>query len=395
MCCYVGRGEQGNVRHQAFFGLDHPRESLDAKQRVLSWRWHNEQTKQPIDDGGLLGQFKAVIVNYKFTFYINGVILTASMSQSSQPQRGERGRKGRGPSENREYRPQREGRHNDRPPPSNSSSSQPPYYKDSARGQPAQNVQRQDQEGSKCSHICSRRGLVLICSVLTNALVLICVVAAQMTISGMTAMGGLAGGFDLNTNIPFEGPELQQVRDLDMQYSQMRSPGVYGGVVFALIFGVGSLLFVVSGNKPSHLLGKRLLIGALVFQGLGAVMYVVAVGLYLHFIIQVNSTDVCIRRERMYARVGFTWMNCEVGGADAAVALFGLITAILYGVGAGLMFFTERWVRGYLKARKNHQEMERKTNTADRTADRTADGTADRTVDNIAMNDSSRLPLYV
>ncbi|XP_042178269.1 MARVEL domain-containing protein 3 isoform X2 [Oncorhynchus tshawytscha] len=209
------------------------------------------------------------------------------------------------------------------------------------------------------------KGIVLICSVLTNALVLICVVAAQMVMSGMSAMGGLAGGsFNLNTNIPFEGQELQQVRDLDMQYSQMRAPGIYGGVAFALVFGVVSLLFVVSGNKPAHLLGQKLLMGALVFQGLGAVLYVVAVGLYLHFVIQVNSTDVCKRRERLYARSGLTWMNCDVGGADAAVALFGLITAILYTAGTVLTFHTVRWVRGYLKDRRLHEERDRRPPTA-------------------------------
>ncbi|XP_035614655.1 MARVEL domain-containing protein 3 [Oncorhynchus keta] len=285
----------------------------------------------------------------------------------SQPHRGQRGRNG-GLHEHREHRPRRELQHNARQPSSDRSSSQPPYYRDSTP--PLKHVRHreapeEDHNGSKCTNICSRRGIVLICSVLTNALVLICVVAAQMVMSGMSAMGGLAGGsFNLNTNIPFEGQELQQVRDLDMQYSQMRAPGIYGGVAFALVFGVVSLLFVVSGNKPAHLLGQKLLMGALVFQGLGAVLYVVAVGLYLHFVIQVNSTDVCKRRERLYARSGLTWMNCDVGGADAAVALFGLITAILYTAGTVLTFHTVRWVRGYLKDRRLHEERDRRPPTA-------------------------------
>ncbi|KAK6313848.1 hypothetical protein J4Q44_G00153070 [Coregonus suidteri] len=293
----------------------------------------------------------------------NGITSTASMSQPPRPHRGQRERNGEGPREHREHRPRREPRHDDRPPSSNRSSSQPPYYRDSTpppKHGRDQEARREDHEGSKCTHICSRRGIVLICSVLTNALVLICVVAAQMVMSGMSAMGG---SFNLNTNIPFEGQELQQVRDLDMQYSQMRAPGIYGGVAFALVFGVVSLLFVVSGNKPAHLLGQRLLMGALVFQGLGAVLYVVAVGLYLHFVIQVNSTDVCKRRERLYARSGLTWMNCDVGGADAAVALFGLITAILYTAGTVLTFYTVRWVRGYLEDRRLH-ERDRRPPTA-------------------------------
>lgn len=192
---------------------------------------------------------------------------------------------------------------------------------------------------------------MLICAVLTNGLVLICVVAAQMVTSGISSMGGL-GGFNINSNFNLQGTELQKARDLDMQYSQMRAPGIYGGIAFSLTFGVLSLLFVVAGNRPPHLMSRKLLYGALVFQAVGAVAYVVAVGLYLHFIIGVNSTDVCQQRERLYARSGYTWMNCDVSGADAAVALFGLITAILYTAGTVLTIQTIRGVRRYLQERK-------------------------------------------
>lgn len=192
---------------------------------------------------------------------------------------------------------------------------------------------------------------MLICAVLTNSLVLICVVAAQMVMSGMTSMGGL-GGFDINSNFNLQGTELQKVRELDMQYSQMRAPGIYGGIAFSLTFGVMSLLFVVAGNKPPQLMSRKLLVGALVFQAVGAVAYVVAVGLYLHFVIGVNATEVCKLRERLYSRNGYSWMNCDVGGADAAVALFGLITALLYTAGTVLTFQTIRRVKHYLQERK-------------------------------------------
>lgn len=178
-----------------------------------------------------------------------------------------------------------------------------------------------------------------------------------MVTSGMSSMAGV-GGFNINSNFNLQGTELQQVRDLDMQYSQMRAPGLYGGIPFSLTFGVVSLLFVVAGNKPPHRMSQKLLVGALVFQAVGAVGYVVAVGLYLHFVIGVNSTDVCKRRERIYARNGYTWMNCDVSGADAAVALFGLITAILYTVGTVLTIQTIRRVKRYLQERK-HREAER------------------------------------
>lgn len=197
-------------------------------------------------------------------------------------------------------------------------------------------------------------GVVLICAVLTNSLVLICLVAAQLVTTGLSSAGGL-GGFDINSNFNLQGTELQQVRDLDMQYSQMRAPGIYGGIPFSLTLGVVSLLFVVAGNKPPHLMSRKLLFGALVFQAVGAVVYVVAVGLYLHFIIGVNATDVCQRRERIYARNGYTWMSCDVSGADAAVALFGLITAILYGVGVILTVQTIRRVKRYHHERKRRE----------------------------------------
>ncbi|KAM9357647.1 MARVEL domain-containing protein 3 isoform 1-T2 [Symphorus nematophorus] len=262
--------------------------------------------------------------------------------QSPRSNRGHRERNG----DHRHYRDS----HDDR------SSSRPPYYPRDADSPPThvREVPRVEHHESKCTNICSRRGIVLICSVLTNALVLICVVAAQMVSSGLSSMGGL-GGFNINSNFNLQGTELQKVRELDMQYSQMRAPGIYGGIAFSLTIGVISLLFVVAGNKPPHVMSRKLLYGALVFQAVGAVAYVVAVGLYLHFVIGVNSTDVCQQRERLYARNGYTWMSCDVSGADAAVALFGLITAILYTAGTVLTIKTIRWVRSYQQERKRRE----------------------------------------
>ncbi|XP_034386375.1 MARVEL domain-containing protein 3 [Cyclopterus lumpus] len=269
----------------------------------------------------------------------------------SQPPRTNRGHRER----NGGRRQQRDSRDDRRSSPDRSSS-RPPYYPREADSPPqhAREVPRVEPHESKCTHICSMRGIVLICSVLTNSLVLICLVAAQMVSSGMSSGGGL-GGFNINSNFNLQGTELQKVRELDMQYSQMRAPGLYGGIPFSLTFGILSLLFVVSGNKPPHRMSRKLLFGGLVFQAVGAVVYVVAVGLYLHFIIGINATDVCKQRERLYARNGYTWMSCDVGGADAAVALFGLITAILYIAGTVLTFQTIRRVRRYLQERKRRE----------------------------------------
>ncbi|KAL2089404.1 hypothetical protein ACEWY4_014092 [Coilia grayii] len=277
-----------------------------------------------------------------------------NMSHPPRTHRGHRDRdqerSGGASRDNREGRARRDN-YEDRSPPNDSTSSLPPFYPSSepAPRQRQRPTTREDHHGSKCTHICSRRGIVLICAVLTNALVLVCIVAAYLSMSGMSSVGLSGGSFNINAQIPFQGTELQQVRDLDMQYSQLRAPGVYGGVAFSLTMGVVSLLFVVSGTKPAQLLSKKLLVGQFVFQLVGGVAYVVAVGLYLHFVISINATDVCQRRARLYAGRGYTWMNCDVGGGDAAVALFGLITALLYAAGTYLTFITMRNVSHFHK----------------------------------------------
>ncbi|CAL1592673.1 unnamed protein product [Knipowitschia caucasica] len=287
---------------------------------------------------------------------------------SSQPRthRGPRDRNGDRNGDGRYHRD-----HEDRRSSPDRSSSHPPYYPRDAR-HPKNDPRLEHRESdSKCTNICSRRGTVLICAVLTNALVLICVIASHMVTSGMSAAAGM-GGFDINSNFNLQGTELQKVRELDMQYSQMRAPALYSGIPFSLTFGVVSLLFVVSGSKPPHRMSKKLLVGALVCQAVGAVAYIVAVGLYLHFIIRVNSTDVCQQRERLYARNGYTWMSCDVSGADAAVALFGLITAILYTAGTVLTIQTIRTVRHYLQERKRRHADRSQPHGAPLRADTTA-----------------------
>ncbi|XP_051501616.1 MARVEL domain-containing protein 3-like isoform X1 [Myxocyprinus asiaticus] len=280
------------------------------------------------------------------------------MSQPPRNQRAQRERNGGDYSEKREREPRsRRDSPNDRRSGSDRSSGQPPYYPRGSQRN-ARSAPREEHRESKCSNVCSRRGIVLICAVLTNALVFICVVAAHMAQLGMSAMG-MGGTSFVDAIIPFEGTELQQVRDLDMQYGQMRAPGVYGGVAFCLTFCALSLLFVVSSSKPAHLLPRKLLIGQFVFQIIGAVAYVIAVGLYLHLVISVNSTDVCIRRERLYARNGYTWMNCSVSGGDAAVAMFGIITTILYAVGAFLTGQTLQDVSCYYKERDRYETKRR------------------------------------
>ncbi|NXW02767.1 MALD3 protein, partial [Fregetta grallaria] len=184
----------------------------------------------------------------------------------------------------------------------------------------------------KCSKVCTTRGILKFVEITVNLLVLICVGAAQASVAGFTSLGGFGtGSFSLNSAYsPFEGTELREVRELDMQFTQMRAPCVYGGVAFSLTAAVLTLVFLVVGAKPIQQIRMGLLAGECAFNLLAGVAYIAAVGLYLHFVSQVNSTEVCKRRERLYARRGYTSMNCVVQGSDAAVGLFGVAAACLY-----------------------------------------------------------------
>ncbi|XP_034288837.2 MARVEL domain-containing protein 3-like [Pantherophis guttatus] len=205
----------------------------------------------------------------------------------------------------------------------------------------------------KCSNLCSRRGVLQFIEVTVNILVLICIGATQAGISGFTSLGGL-GSFNINSFYsPFQGTELQEVTELDMQYSQMRAPCVYGGVAFSLTMMCLTLLFLISGAKPIHRLSLGWLAAECLFDILACLGYIVAVGLYLHFVIQVNATDVCLKRERLYARRGYTSMNCSVQGGDASVALFGLVAACLYFGSLVVCILTIREVRQFQKQRDN------------------------------------------
>ncbi|KAF6718638.1 MARVEL domain-containing protein 3 [Oryzias melastigma] len=227
-------------------------------------------------------------------------------------------------------------------------SSQPPYYPSDSNPRPRSLREVRNtvhQSSSKCTNICSRRGIVLICTVLTNALVLVCVVSAQ---SGI-----------IDNNLNLQGTDLELVKDLNLEFSQKKIPGAYGGGAFSLIFGVASLVFAVAGSKPPLQMPQMWMKAAFVFQVVGAVLYVIAVGVYLHFVIDVNSTDECKQRERIYSRNGYTWINCEVGGADTAAAVFGLMTAILYTAGAVFTIQTFKRVSRFVRERDAEAKKQR------------------------------------
>ncbi|NWV15648.1 MALD3 protein, partial [Ptilonorhynchus violaceus] len=199
----------------------------------------------------------------------------------------------------------------------------------------------------KCSKVCTTRGILKFVEITVNILVLICVGASQASVAGFTSLGGF-GSFNLNSAYsPFEGTELREVRELDMQFTQMRAPCVYGGVAFSLTVAALTLVFLVVGAKPIQQLRMGLLVGECAFSLAAGMAYLVAVGLYLHFVRQVNATEVCQRRERLYARRGYTSMNCAVQGGDAAVGLFGVVASCLYFASFVVCILAIRTVRAF------------------------------------------------
>ncbi|NXA73948.1 MALD3 protein, partial [Thryothorus ludovicianus] len=227
-----------------------------------------------------------------------------------------------------------------------------PYSKTSGAAQeyfgpPPEFYPPKESFSMKCSKVCTTRGILKFVEITVNLLVLICVGASQASIAGFTSLGGF-GSFNLNwAYSPFEGTELQEVRELDMQFTQMRAPCVYGGVAFSLTAATLTLVFLVVGAKPIQRLRPGLLVGECAFSLLAGLAYLAAVGLYLHFVRQVNATEVCRRRERLYARRGYTSMNCSVQGGDAAVGLFGVVASCLYFASFVVCILAIRTVRAF------------------------------------------------
>ncbi|NXI03492.1 MALD3 protein, partial [Pachycephala philippinensis] len=227
-----------------------------------------------------------------------------------------------------------------------------PYSKTSGAAQeyfgpPPEFYPPKESFSMKCSKVCTTRGILKFVEITVNLLVLICVGASQASVAGFTSLGGL-GSFNLNwAYSPFEGTELREVRELDMQFTQMRAPCVYGGVAFSLTMAALTLIFLVVGAKPIQQLWTGLLAGECAFSLLAGMAYLAAVGLYLHFVTQVNATEVCRRRERLYARRGYTSMNCAVQGGDAAVGLFGVVASCLYFASFVVCILAIRTVRAF------------------------------------------------
>ncbi|XP_075045242.1 MARVEL domain-containing protein 3 isoform X2 [Mixophyes fleayi] len=182
----------------------------------------------------------------------------------------------------------------------------------------------------KCKYLCTGRGILQMLEVILNALVLICIISSYFVLSGFS--GGMASGGFGDGYYPFEGQELQQVRQLDQEYTLLRSPLIYGGVTVCLLMGTLTLAMLAAGAKRLPRLTERWLLFEMAFSSVAALAYGASVGVFLHFALQINSTDVCKRREILYRRNGLTWMNCDLAGTDGGAATFAILLIILYSV---------------------------------------------------------------
>ncbi|XP_040109105.1 MARVEL domain-containing protein 3 isoform X1 [Oryx dammah] len=213
-------------------------------------------------------------------------------------------------------------------------------------------------ECHKCRYLCTGRGVIQIVEVILNGMVLMCIVASYFVLAGFSASFASGGGFGNNYYSPFEGTELEQVRQLDQQYTILRAPLIYGGVAVSLGLGVLTLGVLLQGAKSLHKLpGKWLLLEA-IFSLLAAVGYCVGIGIYLHAALQINATDTCRTRERVYARKGLTWMNCQLAGTDGAAATFACLLVVMYGASVVLALRSYREQKQY----KDSQEQQRNYN---------------------------------
>ncbi|KAM7058730.1 MARVEL domain-containing protein 3 isoform 1-T1 [Molossus nigricans] len=210
-------------------------------------------------------------------------------------------------------------------------------------------------ECHKCRYLCTGRGVVQIVEVILNGMVLMCIVASYFVLAGFSASFTSGGGFGNNYYSPFEGTELEQVRQLDQQYTVLRAPLIYGGVAVSLGLGVLTMGVLLQGAKSLTRLPRKWLLLEAAFSLLAAVGYCTGIGVYLHVALRINATDTCKTRERLYARKGLTWMNCQLAGTDGAAATFACLLVIMYGTSVVLALRSYREQRHYKDSQEQHR----------------------------------------
>ncbi|XP_073534763.1 MARVEL domain-containing protein 3-like isoform X1 [Phyllobates terribilis] len=185
----------------------------------------------------------------------------------------------------------------------------------------------------KCSNLCSRRGLLQLLEILINLLVLICASATESASAGFSSLGGFGSttyysmGYSMSG---FLGDEVDQVTQLDVQYNRMKLPTIYAAVAISLLLLTLTLSCLAASCVSGTGQNRKLVLIEEVFNVLSAVTYIICVALYIHFIKQINATEVCKQREALYHRRGYTSVTCDIMGTEMAVCVFAVILVVLY-----------------------------------------------------------------
>ncbi|XP_075441971.1 MARVEL domain-containing protein 3-like isoform X2 [Ascaphus truei] len=278
----------------------------------------------------------------------------------------------RGPSnrDHEDYRPDR-ARRDRRPHASNgrSSSQGPPrsQYSRPATAPPRtssqhysphshRNYAEKQTFSEKCNNLCSRRGLLQLVEIFLNLLVLVCASATQSASAGFSSIGGFGSSYYYSMGYSmsgFQGDEVNQITQLDVQYNRMKLPTVYCAAGIGLLLLTLTLSFLAAHCMSSVVQNRKLLLAEEVLNVVSAVTYIISIGIYIHFIKQINGTEMCKQREALYSRHGFNSVNCDILGTEVAVCVFAMMLVVLYiasAVVVGLMLKKTTSERNTLEA---------------------------------------------
>ncbi|XP_072267909.1 MARVEL domain-containing protein 3-like isoform X1 [Pyxicephalus adspersus] len=185
----------------------------------------------------------------------------------------------------------------------------------------------------KCSNLCSRRGLLQLVEILLNLLTLICASTTQSASAGFSSIGGFGSAYYYSMGYAmsgFLGEEVDQVAQLDVQYNSMKLPTVYAAVAITLLLLALTLSFLSASCMSGVSHNRSLLLAEEIFNVISAVICTVCVALYIHFIKQINATELCKQREALYTRRGYNSVTCDIMGTEMATSVFAVILIVMY-----------------------------------------------------------------
>lgn len=191
-------------------------------------------------------------------------------------------------------------------------------------------------------------GLLQLVEILLNLLVLICASATESASAGFSSLGGFGSAYYYTMGYSmsgFVGDEVNQVAQLDVQYSRMKLPTIYAAVAISLLLLTLTLSFLAASCMSVTAQNRKLLLVEDVFNVVSAVTYIICTALYIHFIKQINGTEVCKQRQSLYNRHGYNSVTCDIMGTEVAVCVFAVILVVLYISSAVVVGFMLREIK--------------------------------------------------